>query len=135
MSNTKQVIILRTKYPCDKTGSKKIRTGKLIAQACHASMSFLTRPIQNHQSINLQTLDKASKSWIESGFTKVCVYVESEEELKSLHEQAISLGLKSNLIMDKGLTEFNGVPTLTALAIGPDYSEDIDKVTKELPLL
>lgn len=37
-------------------------------------------------------------------------------------------------ITDVGRTEFNGVPTITALAIGPNKSEDIDKITGHLKL-
>jgi PTH2 family peptidyl-tRNA hydrolase len=40
-----------------------------------------------------------------------------------------------DLIIDSGKTEFGGVPTKTCLAIGPDYSEKIDKVTGNLKLL
>ena len=34
-----------------------------------------------------------------------------------------------------GLTEFGGVPTYTALAVGPDLAERVDAVTGTLPLL
>jgi hypothetical protein len=34
------------------------------------------------------------------------------------------------LIQDAGLTEFGGVPTYTALAIGPDEDAKIDELTK-----
>ena len=40
-----------------------------------------------------------------------------------------------SIIRDSGFTEFNGVPTLTAVAIGPDYPEVIDPLTKHLKLL
>ena len=41
--------------------------------------------------------------------------------------------LAAHLIEDAGLTEF-GVPTRTALAIGPDRAETIDPVTRDLKL-
>ncbi|MFC1681606.1 peptidyl-tRNA hydrolase [Pseudomonadota bacterium] len=44
------------------------------------------------------------------------------------------MGLRSYLIRDSGRTEFGGVPTLTACAIGPDDSDKIDAVTKDLKL-
>ena len=34
-----------------------------------------------------------------------------------------------------GFTEFNGVPTFTCIAVGPDKSEKIDLITGGLPLL
>ena len=39
------------------------------------------------------------------------------------------------LIQDAGLTEFNGIPTYTALSIGPEFEETLDPHTKHLPLL
>ena len=36
---------------------------------------------------------------------------------------------------DAGLTEFGGVPTYTALAIGPDEEAKLDELTKDLQLL
>ena len=38
-------------------------------------------------------------------------------------------GLPTALIRDAGHTEFGGVPTLTACAIGPARVEDIDPIT------
>lgn len=49
-----------------------------------------------------------------------------------MHRKALTLGLKSHLIRDSGRTEFGGVPTLTACAIGPDPAEQIDEVTGSL---
>ena len=51
-----------------------------------------------------------------------------------LAEKAKEAGLEYHLITDSGRTEFDGVPTLTALAIGPDKIEKIDKITGELKL-
>ena len=39
------------------------------------------------------------------------------------------------MIVDAGLTEFNGVPTKTCIAIGPANPDDIDEITKHLKLL
>ena len=44
-------------------------------------------------------------------------------------------GLITALIQDAVLTEFGGVPTYTALAIGPDEDVKIDELTRDLPLL
>jgi peptidyl-tRNA hydrolase, PTH2 family len=51
-----------------------------------------------------------------------------------LHEAALARGLRSHLIRDSGRTEFSGVPTLTALAIGPDIADTIDQVTGHLTI-
>jgi len=47
-------------------------------------------------------------------------------------------GLIAALIQDAGLTAFGGVPTCTALAVGPDRAaraDRVDAITGALPLL
>ena len=59
----------------------------------------------------------------------------SEEELLELHHKALLANIPTVLITDSGKTEFHGVPTITCIAIGPYYSEEIDKITSKLKLL
>ena len=103
-----------------------ISTGKLIAQAAHAAVgaSELGKK-ENH---------KAWRSWRDEGAKKVSLEAESLEELEELHEKADSLDIVNILIQDAGHTE---VPagTITALGLGPDRSDLLDKVTGSLPLL
>jgi PTH2 family peptidyl-tRNA hydrolase len=80
-------------------------------------------------------LDDRLEPWLLGRFKKVCVYVSSEAELLALHSQATAAGLITALIQDAGLTEFSGVPTYTAIAVGPDHSDRIDAITGSLPLL
>jgi peptidyl-tRNA hydrolase len=134
----KQVIVVRTKYPVNdinysetNSGFRKLRTGKLIAQAAHASMAFLTNSIKS----NNFNFTEEQKLWINGIFTKICCYVENEEQLLEIYDKAKNAGLTVELIEDKGLTEFNNIPTKTALAIGPHYSEKIDPITGHLPLM
>lgn len=148
----KQVIVLRYKYPDGKGGLRKIRMGKLVAQACHASSKVFfdrTRCVGGTFSgLPGECLDGKGRSqyeieltsemdrWMNSRlFTKVVVGVTSEEELVSLQQQADKMGLPNALITDLGLTEFNGEPTKTCLAIGPDEAECIDQITGNLELL
>lgn len=125
---TKQVIVIRKDL--------KMRRGKEVAQGCHASMAFLTRNINvakgsvDFKDDKLVVIDH----WMKNSFKKVCLVVNSEEELLDIYKKAVGLGLLVNLVTDSGLTEFKGVPTKTCLAIGPDRSEEIDKVTGELKL-
>ena len=72
--------------------------------------------------------------WINGIFTKIAVYVESEEELLALEVKAREAGLPVGLIQDNGLTEFKGIPTHTALGIGPANAEAINSITGHLPL-
>lgn len=121
----KQVIVIRKDL--------KMRRGKEIAQGSHASIAFLTRRIQNWGASHLWTTPP-EKEWLNGGFTKVCLQVDSEEALLKVYERAVDAGLEVHLVTDAGLTEFDGEPTKTCLAIGPDYSEKIDTITGDLKL-
>ena len=78
---------------------------------------------------------KALNEWLSGSFTKVCLSCDSEQELLDLHAKAKAAGILCSLIKDAGKTEFGGVPTYTAIAIGPDYPENIDPITGHLKLL
>jgi PTH2 family peptidyl-tRNA hydrolase len=135
MSISKQVIVIRTDLKT--SNGHKVRTGKLIAQGAHASMKALLDWAINDGNGLLLELPSGSplKDWVEGRFTKICVGVNSEAELLEVYNKAKAAGLICALITDAGLTEFNGVPTKTCCAIGPEWSEDIDKITGNLKLL
>jgi len=118
----KQVIVIRKDL--------KMRRGKEIAQGAHASIAFLTNKFQNNEFV----LSKAEEEWVFGIFRKICVIVNSEEELLEIHRKAEEVGLVSSLIQDSGKTEFGGIPTYTCLAIGPDKPDKIDKITGHLKL-
>jgi PTH2 family peptidyl-tRNA hydrolase len=126
--DVKQVIVIRRDL--------KMRRGKEIAQGAHASSYWLAHlvtatldPVTRSATV---TLDEAAAVWLTSSWRKATVQAHSEEELIDLHQAALARGLRSHLVRDSGLTEFGGVPTLTALAIGPDRSATIDEVTGHL---
>ena len=96
----------------------------MIAQGAHASVTVVT---QNLEKVKVQ-------DWLQQGQTKIALSCESEEELIQLHTKAEQAGIITTLITDAGLTEFDG-PTKTAVAIGPDRADKIDKITRELKLL
>lgn len=131
----KQVILIRRDLG--------MRRGKEIAQGSHASIAFLTNAV--HQKLAAEDtgelsypmseyLTEAQRQWIDGMFTKVTLQVHSEEELMSYHLKAIAAGVTSHIIQDSGRTEFGGVATYTTCAIGPDWSESIDKITGDLKL-
>ena len=101
-------------------------TGKLIAQAAHAAVgaSELGKK-ENH---------KAWRRWRDEGAKKVALEAESLEEIEELVEKANKLDIVNILIQDAGHTE---VPpgTVTALGLGPDRTDLLDKVTGSLPLI
>jgi len=137
MDKVKQVIVVRRDLR--NSDGQKVRTGKLIVQACHASIAFLTnrmkKNIANPEALWWVNLSQSEKEWIYGSFFKVCVGVDSEKELLDILEKARTLGVEAQLITDQGHTEFNGVPTNTCLALGPDYSDKIDLITGNLKLL
>lgn len=110
-----------------------MRRGKEIAQGSHASMEFLISQLRATDTPGLN-IDEATRSWIATGMAKVCLQVHSEQELLSYHSEALKSGLKSALIRDSGRTEFHGVATYTACAIGPEPAPAIDQITNTLSL-
>lgn len=132
----KQVLVLRTDL--------NMRKGKMVAQGAHASMKvFLEHgnverrddEPRDHPFVFSTWITKAMEEWINGTFTKICVGVDSEEAFKALARAAKDADLPVAGIQDNGLTEFHGVPTWTALAIGPALATDIDKITGHLKLL
>jgi len=123
----KQIIVLRKDL--------NMRKGKMVAQGAHASMRAILNGARREGDVLCIPLDGRNEPWLCGRFKKICVSVSSESELLKLHQQALDAGLITALIQDAGLTEFGGVPTYTALAIGPDEDAKIDELTKNLPLL
>jgi peptidyl-tRNA hydrolase, PTH2 family len=127
--NSKQVLVMK-KLP-------SLRTGKYIAQGSHASVGALLAlgAIDDKgENFIIPLSNPFVMDWITNRFKKVTLYVTTDDELKDIHQKALEAGLSSSLIQDAGLTEFKGVPTLTAVGIGPDDAEKIDKITGHLPL-
>jgi peptidyl-tRNA hydrolase, PTH2 family len=112
----KQVIVMRKDL--------NMRKGKAIAQGCHASVRAV---LKSQHTV-------ATRSWLKGGEAKICVCVNSEEELRQIYSQAVMKGLTCSLVEDSGRTEFHGVPTLTCCAIGPNTPEEIDDITGGLTL-
>jgi PTH2 family peptidyl-tRNA hydrolase len=112
----KQVLVLRKDL--------NMRKGKMVAQGAHAAIGALAK-----------AKDADIKTWEQDGCTKICVSVPDENSLLKLKLDAWVAGLPVYLVQDAGRTEFNGVPTYTALGIGPGLAEEIDKLTGTLSLL
>lgn len=128
MNEPKQVIVVRKDL--------NMRKGKIAAQASHASMgAILNLSTTENDKLVVDIAHSAVKEWLLGRFTKICLSVDSEEELLEIYQLATDKGLNVKLITDAGLTEFNGIPTKTCLAIGPDYPEKIDPITSNLKLL
>ena len=133
MESVKQVIVVRKDL--------KMRKGKIGAQCAHASMAVLCNEMEKEALPAdkelwglILDMDEPLYYWLSGIFTKVVVYCNSEEELLELYEKAKDRELLCSLIQDAGRTEFNGVPTYTCIAIGPDEGDIVDEVTGHLPL-
>lgn len=130
---TKQVIVMRKDL--------NMRKGKIAAQAAHASMGALLKCFRKYTTSDNTTVYETEfgqncvlDSWLNGKFTKICVSVDSEKELLDIYE-SIPDDMPKTLITDVGLTEFNGIPTITCFCVGPFTSEDIDLYTGHLKLL
>lgn len=137
----KQMIVVRRDL--------KMRKGKIAAQAGHACVEATLMALAKEQRLQEVTLtpehdfvylDDADREatplsdWFDAGVAKVCVYVDSEEELLTLAQKGREQGFLVALIRDAGFTEFHGEPTFTCLAFEPLSAEQIDPLTGELPL-
>ncbi len=129
LREAKQVIVMRKDL--------NMRKGKMVAQGAHASMKSLMQKLKAIQAGESEEmfLSEAEHAWYYGRFKKICVYVESEAALLEIEQKARDARLQVHMVEDCGLTEFNGVPTKTCLAIGPHWDEDVDPITKHLPLL
>lgn len=130
MPDAKQVIVMRKDLG--------MRKGKMIAQGAHASMAvLLDRGEMEPDGVEYRIeLTPAMHTWVVTGrFTKVCVSVNSEAELDAVVAKARAAGVPCALIVDAGKTEFHGVPTKTCCAVGPAWTDEVDAITGELPLL
>ena len=125
----------------------KMRKGKIAAQAGHACIDAVLQALQKEDrmkdlvmSADGMTLNNNDKpvsplvEWFNSGCTKVCVYVDSEEALLSMSKKAAEKGIIAAVITDWGLTEFHGEHTKTCLAFEPLPAEVADELTGDLPL-
>lgn len=123
----KQILVVRKDL--------NMRKGKIAAQCAHASMAVLLRQMfDGEDGSRILKSDPRIDPWLDGAFTKICVSVNSEEELLAVHEAAKKAGILTSLIQDNGTTEFKGIKTNTVVAVGPDRCEKIDLITKHLPL-
>ena len=75
------------------------------------------------------------QNWIKTGMTKIVCVCNDLKHLEKLDNEAYALSLRSYYVIDEGRTVFNNELTKTALAIGPNLNENVDKITRSLKLL
>lgn len=143
MKKSKQVIVVNK--------SLNMPSGKLAAQVAHASQEalFSSALIQFSDEygrglylpLETENCDRNAISyWFEGEdfknplFTKIIVYVKSEEKLLKIRDLAKEKQLPHALITDSALTFFDK-PTITCVGIGPCWEEDFVGITDKLRLL
>lgn len=131
----KQVIVVRKNLG--------MRKGKIASQVAHASMGVLLQDSLTHESdvigqysLTIPILSPDMKEWLDGAFTKIVLYVNTNEEFYELMEKLDNqTSLAYYKITDNGATEFNGVKTDTCVAIGPAEDWKIDAITGGYKLL
>lgn len=111
----KQVILVRKDL--------KLSKGKMGAQIGHACVEAV-----------LKSDKKLVSEWRTLGQKKVVLEVQTKDDLYKFLQEAKNNNLTTALIKDAGHTEIKP-GTQTCLAIGPDYENKIDKITKNLKIL
>jgi PTH2 family peptidyl-tRNA hydrolase len=122
MVDLKQAIVLRTDI--------KMSRGKQCAQSAHASLDACLKVMQADRVFKAKNFNL----WKQEGMKKVVLKVDSKEELIQLRDKATQSGIQNALIKDAGFTELEP-GTITAVGIGPDKEDKIDKITGHLSAL
>ena len=136
----KMVIVMRKDLKCPKR--------EYCSQASHAAVGAVIQALygfrleENDFRLDAYAykvrkdayVDSATKDWLAGEFTKIIVAVDSLEALEDIEKKALDIGLNICKITDNGHTCFDGIPTVTCLAIGPCYSSQVDPITKDLKL-
>lgn len=93
--------------------------GKLASQAGHAYVEALLQASQDRFS-----------AYRAGGLgTKVCLGAEHLGELLLTQQKCIKAGIPCALITDSGCPDFfGGVPTVTALGVGPAKKHEVKKI-------
>jgi len=111
----KQVILVRHDL--------KLPKGKMSVQCAHASVEAA-----------LKADSEKLKKWRALGQKKIVLRVDNEKELLMYFQQAKDLDFSASLITDAGKTVI-APGTKTAVAIGPDDEDMIDKLTGKLKMV
>lgn len=129
--DTKQVLVVRSDL--------KMVRGKEDAQCGHAAIAWIACRLGAFDKIKFADFlcghfTEIEIDWLRGRNKKVALTVSSEEELLEIARQAREAGILCYVIKDEGLTQFGGIPTNTCLALGPDFSDKIDRITGHLKL-
>ncbi len=122
MKKYKQVIVMRADL--------NMRKGKMVAQGAHVSL----RAVRDTDGMSAE-MKGDLKCWEDADEPKIVVSVKSKGELLAIYDSAKNAGMLCSIVEDLGHTEFHGVPTFTACAVGPADEIEVNKITGGLKLL
>jgi len=111
----KQIIVIRNDLDMSE--------GKKCVQTAHASLGAYKKADK-----------KIIKKWELEGQKKVVLEVDSKKRIRDLYNKIKKKRVPCFLVEDAGLTELKP-GTITALGIGPEREEILDRITGELELL
>lgn len=121
-------------------------TGKLAAMVAHAAMTFITSrlvasvepaegflvfPASPDERQWLSEFDPGLEHLQQVSFAKIVLAVDSEADLVAVEKAARAAKLTVHRVVDSGYSH-NKPGTLTCIAIGPDWPENLDPVTGAL---
>mmetsp|Transcript_9759 Transcript_9759/g.12821 ORF Transcript_9759/g.12821 Transcript_9759/m.12821 type:complete len:213 (+) Transcript_9759:1-639(+) len=105
--------------------SKKMSSGKVAAQCCHATLGAYKRGLRKSPG--------AVRAWEYTGQAKIAVKCPTEKELIELRNAAAARGISTYLVVDAGRTQI-APNSKTVLAIGPAPVATFEDFTKHLKL-
>ena len=127
----KQVILVRTDI--------EMGAGKIASQVAHASLGAILGMMKKDFFGSTWALEMdphaALYQWITKDFTKIVLDCPTLQEMLNIEDRCRQLGMNYCRITDNGDTVFNGVHTCTTMAIGPDWSDNLNIVTGHLKTL
>ena len=106
---------------------KKIRGGKAVAQGGHCGATFLIDRCARY--LDRPIWSAAERKWMFADQqTKIVLGCQDEAEMSEVMKLFQEAKIQVYLITDAGKTEFKE-PTNTCVAVGPDWNDEIDKIT------
>lgn len=134
----KQVILV----PRDLKNAKgqPVHPPKMMAQVGHAAMAWLAtrfkEAARDSDGRFVVTLSEEERTWlVDAEFAKIVLGVDNQTELHAYVANARALGITAEVVEDAGHTEFDGQPTITCAALGPERADILDTVTGGLKIL
>lgn len=105
----------------------RLTKGKIASQCAHAAIICYQKSSTGEHKNNLS-------KWLRAGQPKVVLKVDGYEQINQIKQDAHSLGIVAEFVCDAGRTQVDA-GTVTVLGLGPDSSEKLDQLIKELKLL